>query len=186
MPSAEGGLFMQLLHWLALFFIYLIFFLGADIYQDVQAHSTFYHLLWEVSGTFISLLGAGLIIYHFISKHNALKSTFNDLRHSETRLAQLDMRYQELAKDFSNTINQQFEDWQLSPSEKEVARLLLKGLSLAEIAEVRETQEKTVRQQASKVYQKSGISGRHALAAFFLEDLLVPAEPIATSQEKTS
>lgn len=32
----------------------------------------------------------------------------------------------------------------------------------------------TVRQQARNLYKKAGLSGRHDLAAFFLEDLLTP------------
>jgi DNA-binding NarL/FixJ family response regulator len=53
-----------------------------------------------------------------------------------------------------------------------VAILLLKGLSFKEIAGVRETREKTVRQQASSIYKKAGVSGRHAFAAWFIEDFL--------------
>ena len=51
--------------------------------------------------------------------------------------------------------------------------LLLKGLSFREIAAVRQTREKTVRQQASAIYGKSGLEGRHEFAAWFLEDFLV-------------
>ena len=51
---------------------------------------------------------------------------------------------------------------------------MLKGLSLKEIAALRSTSERTVREQARAVYRKSGLSGRSALAAFFLEDLLLP------------
>ena len=52
---------------------------------------------------------------------------------------------------------------------------MLKGLSFKEIAPVRGTSERTVRQQALAVYAKAGLAGRAELAAFFLEDLLVPA-----------
>ena len=50
----------------------------------------------------------------------------------------------------------------------------LKGLRHKEIAELRQTSERTVRQQALAVYRKSGLNGRTDLAAFFLEDLLLP------------
>lgn len=72
----------------------------------------------------------------------------------------------------SHAIDSQFADWGLSHSEREVGRLLLKGLSTREIAALRETQEKTVRQQASAIYRKAELPGRHAFAAWFLEDLL--------------
>jgi DNA-binding CsgD family transcriptional regulator len=74
----------------------------------------------------------------------------------------------------SQSIDRQLEQWQLSAAEKEVAFLLLKGLSLKEIAAARGTSEKTARVQSSAVYAKSGLAGRSELSAFFLEDLLPP------------
>ncbi len=71
-------------------------------------------------------------------------------------------------------IDRQLENWGLSHAEQEVALLLLKGLSHKEIADVRGTGEATVRQQSAAIYRKSGLGGRHDLAAFFLEDLLAP------------
>lgn len=54
------------------------------------------------------------------------------------------------------------------------ALLLLKGLSLKEIAAIRSTAERTIRAQAQALYAKGGLTGRAALSAFFLEDLLAP------------
>jgi DNA-binding CsgD family transcriptional regulator len=71
-------------------------------------------------------------------------------------------------------IDSQFESWRLTEAEREVALLLLKGLSLREIAALRETSERTVRQQSLAVYRKAGLAGRAELSAFFLEDLLSP------------
>lgn len=73
-----------------------------------------------------------------------------------------------------SAIDRQFERWGLSPAEREVALLQLKGLRHKTIAELRQTSERTVRQQALAVYRKSGLNGRTDLAAFFLEDLLLP------------
>jgi DNA-binding NarL/FixJ family response regulator len=69
-------------------------------------------------------------------------------------------------------IQQQFKAWELTDSEQAVGLLLLKGLSFREIAAVRETREKTVRAQASAIYRKAGVSGRHAFSAWFIEDFL--------------
>lgn len=79
-----------------------------------------------------------------------------------------------LVRGLSEAIDQQFASWGLTPTEQEVARLLLKGLSHKEIAAVREASEATVRQQATSVYKKANLAGRAELAAFFLEDLLAP------------
>jgi DNA-binding NarL/FixJ family response regulator len=44
---------------------------------------------------------------------------------------------------------------------------------MKEIAGVRKVKEKTVRQQATQIYAKSGYAGRHELAAHFIEDLIL-------------
>ena len=72
-------------------------------------------------------------------------------------------------------MDEQVARWTLTQAERDVALLLLKGLSLKEIATVRATNERTVRSQARALYSKAGLSGRAALSAFFLEDLLAPA-----------
>lgn len=74
----------------------------------------------------------------------------------------------------ARALDRQFERWSLSPAEKEVALLLLKGLSHRDIAAARSITEATARQQARAVYKKAGLSGRNDLSAFFLEDLLLP------------
>jgi len=48
----------------------------------------------------------------------------------------------------------------------------------AEIAAARATSERTIRAQARSIYAKAGLSGRAALSAFFLEDLLAPNEHV--------
>jgi DNA-binding CsgD family transcriptional regulator len=73
-----------------------------------------------------------------------------------------------------DAIEVQFSRWNLTEAEREVALLLLKGLSLKEIASIRATNERTVRAQARSLYAKAGLTGRAALSAFFLEDLLAP------------
>src|SRR5262245_11791612 len=69
-------------------------------------------------------------------------------------------------------IEKQFEKWQLTGAEREVGLLMLKGFSHREVASLRGTTEATVRHQAQAVYQKSGLPGRSAFCAYFLEDLL--------------
>jgi DNA-binding CsgD family transcriptional regulator len=73
-------------------------------------------------------------------------------------------------------IDIQFDTWKLTPAEREVALLLLKGYGHKQIAGATARSERTVRQHAVTVYQKSGLAGRAELAAFFLEDLLLPRD----------
>ncbi len=75
----------------------------------------------------------------------------------------------------SRAIRAQFHEWQLTPTEEDVAELLLKGLSHKEIGVLRTSSEATIRQHATSVYRKSDLSSRAQLTAFFLEDLLAPS-----------
>lgn len=69
-------------------------------------------------------------------------------------------------------IERNFDDWRLTASERDIAFLLIKGLSNQEIADIRETRPGTVKSQSSAVYHKAGVRNRHELAAYFVEDLL--------------
>ncbi len=69
-------------------------------------------------------------------------------------------------------ISGRFKEWQLSPSEGEIALLLIKGFTAQEIADLRSTRPGTVKSQSSNIYQKAGVRGRNELAAYFVEDLL--------------
>lgn len=73
-------------------------------------------------------------------------------------------------------VDEQFRRWGFTPAEREVALLLLKGHSHKAIAYATGRSERTVRQHAVSVYQKSKLGGRAELSAFFLEDLMLPAE----------
>ena len=84
-------------------------------------------------------------------------------------------RVQDLMRGIGSAIDQQFDRWKLTPAEKDVALLLLKGFSHKEVAGLRGRAERTVRQQALAIYRKSNLSGRASLAAYFLEDLLLPS-----------
>lgn len=83
-----------------------------------------------------------------------------------------------LLKGLGEAIDRQFVTWKLTEAERDVGLLILKGLSLKEIAAARVTSERTIRAQARSIYAKAGLSGRAALSAFFLEDLLAPIEHV--------
>ena len=71
-------------------------------------------------------------------------------------------------------IDAQFTSWHLTPTEREVALMLLKGYGHKEIAALTARSERTVRQHAGVVYDKAGIAGRAELVAFVLSDLMLP------------
>ncbi|HHN72686.1 MAG TPA: LuxR family transcriptional regulator [Thermopetrobacter sp.] len=73
---------------------------------------------------------------------------------------------------FLKTISRKFDEWGLSDSEREIALLLIKGLSINEIAQVRNTRPGTIKSQSNAIYRKAGLRGRSELVAYFVEDLL--------------
>jgi putative tricarboxylic transport membrane protein len=62
-----------------------------------------------------------------------------------------------------------FGEWNLSHAERDVAWFMLRGLPLKEIAGLRGTSERTVRQQAQAIYRKAGLESRSDLAGRVLE-----------------
>jgi DNA-binding CsgD family transcriptional regulator len=90
---------------------------------------------------------------------------------------------QQAIEGFANAMARQFDTWALTPAEREIALQLLKGRSHKEIAAATGRSERTVRQHAAAAYQKAGLDGRAALAAFFLEGLMLPARGIRTERE---
>ena len=134
-------------------------------------------VLWFV----VSAVLLGVFVFERRSQQRELGALREQINRGRGKLSQLDSRSPELASQYRAVMQKQFDAWGLTASEQDVVILMLKGLSFREIAEIRETQEKTVRQQASGLYQKAGVTGRHELAAWFFEDLLDPLA--ATSNE---
>ena len=145
-----------------------------DLVSDLGEGITVLHAVVEGGVVAVGLGGAGWMVVQL----RAMRRQARELRAETARLADEAARWRaeagDLIKGLSGAIDAQLDRWQLSPAEKEVALLLLKGLSHKEIAALREVGETTVRQQARAIYRKAGLGGRHDLAAFFLEDLLGP------------
>jgi DNA-binding CsgD family transcriptional regulator len=85
---------------------------------------------------------------------------------------QLHSRMRAASGAFLELLEESFTRWGLTSSERDVALLSVKGLSISEIAALRETREGTVKAQCAAVYRKAGVSGRAQLLAHFVEDLM--------------
>lgn len=73
---------------------------------------------------------------------------------------------------FMELVEEKFDEWRLTPAERDVALFALKGMSLSEIAGLRETSEGTVKAQTNAIYRKAGVSGRPQLLSIFVDDLM--------------
>lgn len=73
---------------------------------------------------------------------------------------------------FLDVVEERFEEWSLTPAERDVALFAIKGLSTADIAALRQTSEGTVKAQTAAIYRKAGVSGRPQLLSLFIDELM--------------
>jgi DNA-binding CsgD family transcriptional regulator len=171
--------------WGAVLFVVIGISIGSDLLADYLHGASLSHLVLEVAVVGMAVAGGGL----FARRWLALRSEADEARaeakalrgESEAHRVEAE-RWKNEAKHLIDglgaAIDDEFERWGLSPAESEIGRLLLKGLSHHEIADLRGVSERTARQQAQSLYKKAGLPGRAGLSAYFLEDLLGPREAL--------
>jgi len=143
-----------------------------DVFTDIGLGVPVWHIVEESFIVLISAIGAVYLIIDIHKSTKKLEQLAETLSDSQLHLKNITEKMKIARKQYSEVIHQQFEDWGLTSGEQQVGMLLLKGLSFKEMAVVRETKEKTIRQQASTIYRKAGLEGRHEFSAWFLEDFL--------------
>src|SRR5690606_29210893 len=95
----------------------------------------------------------------------ALYQTRRDRRRAQEQLRRASTAFLDL-------LNERFDDWALTPAERDVALFAIKGMSTGEIAGLRSTSAGTVKAQTNAIYRKAGVSGRPQLLSLFIEDLM--------------
>jgi DNA-binding CsgD family transcriptional regulator len=149
---------------------------GIDLYLDAPDTWRSAHVLYELALIIAAMVTSVLLWRGWWRSRAALSATQRVLAdHAAEREAWRANADAALAG-FSRAIDERFDRWSLTPTEREVALMLLKGRSHKQIAYDTGRSERTVRQHAVAVYQKSGLGGRAELAAFFLDDLMLPRE----------
>lgn len=166
---------------LAFVFAVVALLSGVDLVTDAGQGVGMAHRAAEGALFMVGLAGLAVMARNFVrlsSRTRRLEREKSSLSarmiESQAEAARWREDARSLLAGLGDAIDRQFDRWELSEAEKEVAMLLLKGLSHREISDVRTTTEATTRQQARAVYRKAGLTGRNDLAAFFLEDLLLP------------
>ncbi|WP_084657439.1 helix-turn-helix transcriptional regulator [Natronohydrobacter thiooxidans] len=118
--------------------------------------------LLEMVASFGLLMGAGTSLLLMIF--------------SARRIDRLSDQIGALSGKFQEYIERQFQEWNLTPTERSVALLVIKGFSNAEIAQLRGTKESTIKSQLTSIYFKTGLSSRQQLTTYFIEDLISTLE----------
>lgn len=159
----------------------------------LNLYDVFYHLLTEqrlslhqISEAIIVAWITGLAIVFLLRYRRSIvladaqllrvQAEADQARREAEKTAEELRRYRQENQDaFSalrRAMNDQFQRWHFSPEEQKAARLIIQGLTFREIAARLNKSEKTIRNQSLAIYEKSGMSGRNDLAAFFLLDIL--------------
>ncbi len=154
-------------------FVGICIFATLDIITDIREGVSVKHLTHEIGLWLLSLVGIILQFKIISSQNKKIQRYTKELNEVAKEKEIFRSKIGQFSGEFMRLIDEQFNQWMLTPGEKDVGLLLIKGLSMKEIAELRHTNEATVRQQASSIYRKSGLGGRQELAAFFLDDLLI-------------
>lgn len=90
---------------------------------------------------------------------------------------------------FHEVMEGRFAEWRLTPSERDVAMLSIKGFSIAEIAAARNTRDGTVKAQLNAIYGKAGVAGRSRLLGVFIDELVdgpLPENGLTPGTEQSS
>lgn len=145
-----------------------------DLWMDQPADWLSVHVVFET----LMILGALLMATTLWLGWWRAERSMDELRRSLAARQQERDTWRESARvaleGLGEAVDRQFAAWGLTPAEREVALLLLKGYSHKQVAQATGRNERTARQHASSVYQKARLAGRAELAAFFFEDLMLP------------
>ena len=144
-----------------------------DLWMDWPNNTGFFHVAFE---TAVFSLALGGVAYLWTGWMRTRRSLTRSVEVSDRLREERDTwrhRAEKLLRGLGEEIDAQLRLWNLTPADL----LLLKGYGHKETASLLDRSERTIRQHAVAVYRKSNLSGRAELAAFFLEDLLLPPEP---------
>lgn len=94
------------------------------------------------------------------------------LRTTMRRMARVQRQVQVASGAFFDVVEECFEEWGLSPAEREVALLAVRGCTNGEIAAIRNKSEATIKSQMNAVFRKAAVTGRPQLLSEFVDHLI--------------
>lgn len=140
------------------------FFVG-DVIADIK---TFGREGWHISLESVataSLFGSTLLL-------------MMELRQMLRRMDSMSRGIRAARGEMADLIDGFFDRWGLTPSERDVALLVLKGFDNEAIAGIRKVAAGTVRAQTARIYAKAGVEGRAQLFSVFMDELLSGQPPL--------
>lgn len=145
-----------------------------DVFLDKNDQLSTGHLIGEFVLITLSFTGS----VFFLSQATLQKKKAGYLTIEVDKLKDKNSHYLQQVENYkrglSEAIDEEFNRWGLTPSEKEVGIMIIKGLGYSEIAKIRDISERTARNQGSSLLHKANLKNKTELIAYFLEDLLFP------------
>ena len=109
--------------------------------------------------TLIGFIIGGVLLWH---SHRAIHA----------RTAEVEKLLRAAKGEFTAMLQALFAQWSLTEAEQDIALLTIKGMTVAEIAEARQTSQGTVKSQNNAIYKKAGVRNRTQLVGALVEELL--------------
>lgn len=143
--------------------VFFFFDLADDVIERVLAKSgptwmDLLHLLFE-----LCTIAALILAIRIMLRQMAWLQEQNDRQSQSLRF---------LRGEMDSFVGRKFDEWQLTPAERDIAMYMLKGLSVADIAAARSTAEGTVKAQTSNIFRKTGVASRMELMSLFMDEFL--------------
>jgi len=114
----------------------------ADFLKDIGQGDEWMHIGLEILTVCLSLWGIFMLVNSIKKRSLEIDLLSQQVEQANSDLELTHHKLKKIGREYSKYLHKQFEAWELTPSEKEVALVLLKGLSFKEIAELRNTKEK--------------------------------------------
>lgn len=134
-----------------------VFFVG-DVLADVTFEGVDLHIVLEAAVAVALILG---VLFGALE----MRRTLDAAERSESALSAA-------RGAMAGLIEARFGQWGLTPAEREVTLLVLKGFDVAAIAGLRGAAGGTVRAQLARVYARAGVASRAELLSHFVDDLI--------------
>ena len=142
-------------------------FFGFDVVSDISAHvlgglsytrSDLVHLVFEV----LAVAGLGYAVVTLRAYHRLLRAEAEATKDT----------IQMLRGNFGQVLQNKFEDWGLTIAERDVTLLIIRGLSVAEIASARNTAQGTIKTQSTSIFRKIGVRSKTELMSVIIDEFL--------------
>jgi DNA-binding CsgD family transcriptional regulator len=163
---------LTLTYLLSAVFLLIVADITFDFLEGLPMKDMAFDLILEGTILLLVLFTANYVWKKFTTEIENKESVEQDLEQTKKLAILWEKKSKHFIQEFQAHVTTQFNEWNLSKSEKEIAILVLQGNSSKEISAIRFTSERTIRNQCRAIYEKSELGGKSDLSAYFLNELI--------------